>query len=72
LPAFIVELAASEPDLAGAIADSPLVDGVAGLTNIPAARALRLTAHALADLVGSAFGQRPRYLPISVPRVRSG
>ncbi len=63
----IVELAASEPGLAGAIAQCPLVDGVAGLTNIPAARGLRLTAHALADLAGSLFGRRPRYVPISVP-----
>jgi uncharacterized protein len=63
----IVELAAGEPGLAGAIAQCPLVDGVAGLTNISAARALRLTAHALADLAGSVFNRRPRYLPISVP-----
>jgi dienelactone hydrolase len=63
----IVELAACEPGLAGAIAQCPLVDGAAGLTNIPAARALRLTAYALADLAGSVFGRRPRYLPISVP-----
>jgi alpha-beta hydrolase superfamily lysophospholipase len=62
----IVELAASEPGLAGAIAQCPLVDGLAGLTNMPVARALRLTAHALADLAGSMVGRRPRYLPISV------
>ena len=63
----IVELAASEPGLAGAIAQSPLVDGLAGLTNIPPARGLRLTALALADLAGSVFRRPPRYLPISVP-----
>jgi uncharacterized protein len=63
----IVELAASEPDLAGAIAQCPLVDGLAGLTNIPTARALRLTASALADLAGSVLNRPPRYLPISVP-----
>src|ERR1700741_3886085 len=63
----IVELAASEPGLAGAIAQCPLVDGLAGLTNISAPRALRLTASALADLAGSAFDRPPRYLPISVP-----
>jgi uncharacterized protein len=63
----IVELAASESGLAGAIAQCPLVDGLAGLTNIPLARGLRLTAHALADLAGSVLGRRPRYLPISVP-----
>jgi dienelactone hydrolase len=63
----IVELAASEPGLAGAIAQCPLVDGVAGLTNVPAGRALRLTAHALTDLAGSVFHRPPHYLPISVP-----
>jgi uncharacterized protein len=63
----IVELAASEPGLAGAIAQCPLVDGLAGLTNIPAARGLRLTAYALADLAGSVLDRPPRYLPISVP-----
>ncbi|MUL78536.1 alpha/beta hydrolase [Mycolicibacterium sp. CBMA 226] len=63
----IVELAASEPGLAGAIAQCPLVDGLAGLTNIPPARALQLTGYALADLAGSVFGRRPKYLPISVP-----
>ena len=63
----IVELAASEPGLAGAIAQCPLVDGLAGLANIPPTRGLRLTAHAVADLAGSALGRGPRYLPISVP-----
>jgi len=63
----VVRLAATEPALAGAIAQSPLVDGLAGLANIPPARALRLTAHGLADAVVSRLGRRPRYLPISVP-----
>jgi dienelactone hydrolase len=62
----VVQLAATEPALAGAIAQSPLVDGLAGLTNIPPARALRLTAHGLADAITSRLGRRPRYLPISV------
>jgi uncharacterized protein len=63
----IVELAAGEPGLAGAIAQCPLVDGLAGLANVPPTRGLRLSAHALADLVGSVLGRGPRYLPISVP-----
>jgi uncharacterized protein len=63
----IVELAASEPPLAGAIAQCPLVDGLAGLANIPLSRRLRLTAHALADLAAAALGRPPRYLPVSVP-----
>jgi uncharacterized protein len=63
----IVELAASEPELAGAIAQCPLVDGLAGVTKIPLPRALRLTAHALADLIGSTVGRPPHYLQVSVP-----
>ena len=53
--------------LAGAVAQCPLVDGFAGLSKIPPARGLQLAGHALADLAGSVFGRRPRYLPISVP-----
>jgi fermentation-respiration switch protein FrsA (DUF1100 family) len=63
----IVELAASEPGLAGAIAQCPLVDGLAGLAKLPPTRGLRLTAHAVADMAGSPLGRGPRYLPISVP-----
>jgi uncharacterized protein len=68
----VVELAASEPALAGAIAQCPLVDGLAGVRNIPLARGLRLTAHAIVDLVGSQLGRPPRYLPVSVPRGQFG
>jgi uncharacterized protein len=63
----IVELAASETYLAGAIAQCPLVDGLAGVTNIDLTRASRLTVDALADLLGSTVGLAPRYLPVSVP-----
>jgi uncharacterized protein len=63
----IVELAASEPGLAGAIAQCPLVDGLAGVAKIPLSRGLRLTAHGLADLIGSALGRPPHYLQVSVP-----
>ncbi|HTI75349.1 MAG TPA: alpha/beta fold hydrolase, partial [Mycobacterium sp.] len=63
----IVELAAGEPGLAGAIAQCPLVDGLAGVAKIPLSRGLRLTAHAVADLIGSAVGRPPRYLQVSVP-----
>jgi dienelactone hydrolase len=58
----IVELAAGEAGLAGAIAQCPLVDGLAGVMKIPPSRGLRLAAHALADVVGSALGQKPHYL----------
>jgi uncharacterized protein len=62
-----VELAASEAGLAGAIAQCPLVDGLAGAMKIPPSRGLRLAAHALADLVGSALGREPHRLQVSVP-----
>ena len=63
----IVELAATEPGLAGAIAQCPLVDGLAAVRNVSVVRALRLTATALADVVGSWLGHEPRLVPISVP-----
>jgi uncharacterized protein len=62
----IVELAASETYLAGAIAQCPLVDGLAAVANINLGRGLRLTVHGLADLLGSKIGRAPRYVPISV------
>ncbi|WP_028935446.1 alpha/beta hydrolase [Pseudonocardia spinosispora] len=68
----IVELAADEPGLAGAIAQCPLVDGLAGAVNITPARLVRLAALGLIDLVGSKLGRRPRYLPVSVPPGRFG
>jgi len=62
----IVELAASEPHLAGAIAQCPLVDGLAAVRNLNPGRGFRLTVHGLADLLASKVGRAPRYLPISV------
>lgn len=62
----VVELAASEPYLAGAITQCPLVDGLAGLTNVPPARGLRLMRQAVLDRLGAARGQQPRYLPLIV------
>ena len=49
----IVELAAGEPGLAGAIAQCPLVDGLAGVAKIPLSRLLRLTADLNPDALGS-------------------
>jgi uncharacterized protein len=63
----IVELAATEPGLAGAIAQCPLVDGLAAAMNVSVSRMLRLTATALADVAGSWSGREPRLVPISVP-----
>jgi dienelactone hydrolase len=62
---YIVELAASDARLAGAIAQSPLVDGLAAATMVPPPRSLRLRLLALAaaDRLGSLLGRPPIYLP---------
>jgi uncharacterized protein len=60
---YIVELAASDARLAGAIAQSPLVDGFAAAMMIPPTRSLRLLALAVQDRLGSLLGRPPRYLP---------
>jgi dienelactone hydrolase len=60
---YIVELAASDSRLAGVIAQSPLVDGLAAAMMAPPARQLRLLTAALRDRLGSVFGRPPRYLP---------
>jgi dienelactone hydrolase len=62
----IVELAASDSRLAGTIAQSPLVDGLAGAAMVRPSRSFRLMAIALQDRIGSDLGRTPRYLPISV------
>lgn len=62
----ILEIAATDAGLAGAIAQCPLVDGLAGMRNVPPARALRLTATAVTDLLGAMVGKPPKYLPLSV------
>jgi pimeloyl-ACP methyl ester carboxylesterase len=60
---YIVELAASDSRLAGAIGQVPLVDGFAAARMAPPARGLRLLAAALRDRLGSVFGLPPLYLP---------
>jgi uncharacterized protein len=60
---YIVELAASDSRLAGAIGQVPLVDGFAAARMAPSARGLRLLAAALRDRLGSVFGLPPFYLP---------
>jgi dipeptidyl aminopeptidase/acylaminoacyl peptidase len=60
---YIVELAVSEPRLAGVIGQSPLVDGFAAARLGSPMRQLRLLAVALQDRVGSVLGLPPRYLP---------
>ncbi|MDX6336249.1 MAG: uncharacterized protein QOG05_3589 [Streptosporangiaceae bacterium] len=60
---YIVELAASDARLAGAIAQSPLVDGLAAAMMARPARSVRLLALAVQDRLGSLAGRPPRYLP---------
>jgi uncharacterized protein len=60
---YIVELAASDSRLAGAIGQVPLVDGFAAARMAPPVRGLRLLAAALLDRLGSVFGLPPLYLP---------
>jgi fermentation-respiration switch protein FrsA (DUF1100 family) len=60
---YIVELAASDTRLAGAIGQVPLVDGFAAARMAPPAHGLRLLAAALRDRLGSVFGLPPFYLP---------
>jgi dipeptidyl aminopeptidase/acylaminoacyl peptidase len=63
----VTALAASDTRLAGAVAQSPLVDGLAGATKIRPSRSIRLMAVAVADWIGSLFGRTPIYVPINVP-----
>src|SRR3984957_2359837 len=60
---YIVELAASDSRLAGAIGQVPLVDGYAAARMAPPVRGLRLLAAALRDRLGSVFGLPPLHLP---------
>jgi dienelactone hydrolase len=58
-----VEIASTDPRLRGAIAQNPLVDGLAGVTMVPPIRSLRLLAVGVLDRIGSLLGRPPRYIP---------
>jgi dienelactone hydrolase len=64
---YVVELAAGDARLAGAIAQSPLVDGLAAAMLASPAHRLRLLAAAVLDRLGALFGRVPRYLPGAGP-----
>lgn len=57
----VVELAAEHPELAGAIAQVPMLDGMAAVRAVPLPRLLRFGLYAMADLLKP--GQ-PIYLPV--------
>jgi pimeloyl-ACP methyl ester carboxylesterase len=59
----VLEIAATDARLCGAIAQTPLVDGLAGVTMAPATHALHLFALGLLDQLGSLFARPPRYIP---------
>jgi fermentation-respiration switch protein FrsA (DUF1100 family) len=59
-------LAASDHRLADAIAQCPLVDGLAGSRLVRPTRSIALFATAIIDRVGSLFGRAPIYLPVNV------
>jgi len=58
-----VEIAATDARLRGAIAQNPLVDGLAAMTMVPPTRSLRLFAVGALDRLGSLLGRPPRYVP---------
>lgn len=61
----VVDLAARHPEVRAAIAQVPMLDGLAAATASPWLRTLQFSAYALADLV---FGRaRPLYLPVVAP-----
>jgi dienelactone hydrolase len=61
-----VEIAATDTRLRGAIAQNPLVDGLAAMTTVPPTRSLRLFAVGALDRLGSLLGRPPRYIPAGV------
>jgi dienelactone hydrolase len=61
-----VEIAATDTRLRGAIAQNPLVDGLAGTTMAEPSRLLRLVAAGVLDRLGSLGGRQPRYIPAGV------
>ena len=61
----VVEIAATDVRLRGAIAQCPLVDGFAGTKNVPLARLLRLISVGSLDKLGSLVGRPPIYLTAS-------
>jgi uncharacterized protein len=60
-----VELAATDPRLAGALGQSPLVDGLVAMTMAPRRHSLWLFGLGLRDLLGSLLGRSPRFLAAS-------
>ena len=68
-----VEVAAAMPELAGAIAQCPIVDGLATARGgLDLRRTLRMMRSALADSVRAHSGRPPVYLPLEAPPGEAG
>jgi uncharacterized protein len=63
----VTALAASDQRIAAAIAQCPLVDGLAGSLLVRPTRSAALFVTALVDRLGSFVGRKPRYVSILVP-----
>jgi pimeloyl-ACP methyl ester carboxylesterase len=61
----VVAIAATDARLRGAIAQCPLVDGLAAMMMVPPKQSLRLLALGIHDRLGSLLGRPPRYLAAS-------
>lgn len=61
----VTALAASDDRIAGAVAQCPLVDGLAGSLRVRPSRSLALLGVALLDRLGSLIGRRPIYVPVT-------
>jgi fermentation-respiration switch protein FrsA (DUF1100 family) len=62
----VTALAASDHRIAGAVAQCPLVDGLAGSRLVRPSRSIALFGVALLDRLGSFIGRDPIYLPVTV------
>jgi uncharacterized protein len=62
----VTALAASDIRIAGAVAQCPLVDGLAGSLLVRPSRSIALFCVALLDRLGSLIGREPIYLPVTV------
>jgi uncharacterized protein len=65
---YVLEMAARNPQVAAAIAQTPNVDGLASLRNAAKHQTqlamLRFTGTAVLDMLGSLIGRRPRLVPL--------
>ncbi len=61
----VLQLASELTDVAAAIAQVPMADGLTAARGLTLTQALRLAAHGLWDVTGSRIGHRPHTVPIT-------